>query len=215
MRLFTAWFLSVFLFVSSAVRAEPEVAPPRAGDEEAVSTWVAAHLDELTALYRHLHANPELSLEEEATAARVAVELQAAGYAVTGGVGGHGVVAVLENGAGPTVLLRGDMDALPVEEATGLPYASTVRAARADGSETGVMHACGHDVHASWTIGAAHLLANEPAAGDVLVVLQPAEEVGRGAPAVLKSGVLDDTSMIFGAHVDRRLDARDPGIDSG
>jgi hippurate hydrolase len=96
----------------------------------------------------------------------------------------------------PVVAVRGDIDALPVQEATGLPFASR---------RAGVMHACGHDVHASWAVGAAHLLAREPAVGDVLIVLQPAEETGRGALAILESGALDNVAAIFGGHVDRRF----------
>src|SRR5207342_3242656 len=102
--------------------------------------------------------------------------------------------------------VRGDIDALPIQEATGLPYASTVQ---------GVMHACGHDVHASWAVGAAALLAAEPADGDVLVVLQPAEEVGKGALAILESGALDGVAAIFGGHVDRRFDVGQVVADEG
>src|SRR5207245_7016251 len=94
------------------------------------------------------------------------------------------------------VAVRGDIDALPIAEETGLPFAS---------EHPGVMHACGHDVHATWAVGAAHLLTACPAAGDVLIVLQPAEETGRGAQAVLESGALDGVAAIFGAHVDRRF----------
>lgn len=113
-------------------------------------------------------------------------------------VAGTGLVARVpgrEAGA-PVTAIRGDIDALPIQEATGLPYESTV---------PGVMHACGHDVHATWAVGAAMLLLREPARGDVLIVLQPAEEVGAGAPAVLASGALDGVAAIFGGHVDRRF----------
>jgi hippurate hydrolase len=113
-------------------------------------------------------------------------------------VAGTGLVARIagrRHGAA-RVALRGDIDALPIQEATGLPFASR---------NPGVMHACGHDVHATWALGAAALLAREPAAGDVLIVLQPAEEIGEGARAVLESGRLDEVEVIFGAHVDRRF----------
>jgi hippurate hydrolase len=100
----------------------------------------------LEALYKHLHTHPELSLQEEQTSARLAREIKALGFEVTTGVGGHGVVAVLRNGNGPKVLVRTDMDALPVVEQTGLPYASTVRAHDRDGNDVGVMHTCGHDM---------------------------------------------------------------------
>jgi metal-dependent amidase/aminoacylase/carboxypeptidase family protein len=108
---------------------------------------IDADYPRLDALYKHFHAHPELSLQEEQTAARLAKELRAAGLKVTARVGGHGVVGVLKNGPGPTVLIRADMDALPITERTGLPYASKVRTRDRDGNEVGVMHACGHDVN--------------------------------------------------------------------
>jgi amidohydrolase len=133
------------------------------------------NLDEL---YCDLHAHPELSFEETRTAAIAAAELRAAGFAVIEGVGATGVVGVLRNGSGPTVLLRADMDALPVVEATGLAYASIT---------SGVMHACGHDVHVACLIGATRELAATRGdwSGTVVAVFQPAEEVGRGAQAML------------------------------
>ena len=152
----------------------------------------------LIALRRDLHQYPELSFAESRTAAaleRALAELQPASI---DRVAGTGVVARIRGttpGA-PMVAVRGDIDALPIQESTGLPFASV---------NAGVMHACGHDVHASWAVGAAHLLARQPAHGDVLVVLQPAEETGEGAAAVLASGALDDVAAIFGAHVDRRF----------
>jgi metal-dependent amidase/aminoacylase/carboxypeptidase family protein len=112
---------------------------------------IEADYPRLEALYKHLHAHPELSLQEVRTAARLARELREAGFTVTENVGGHGVVGVLRNGKGPTVLVRTDMDALPVVERTGLPYASTVRTRDAQGREVGVMHACGHDMHMTLT----------------------------------------------------------------
>jgi hippurate hydrolase len=117
----------------------------------AVRKCLEAELPALDALYKHLHTHPELSYQEVTTSARLAKELKSLGFAVTTGVGGHGVVGVLRNGKGPTVLVRTDMDALPVTEATGLPYASTVRARNQQGREVGVMHACGHDMHISLT----------------------------------------------------------------
>src|SRR3989454_5471965 len=114
---------------------------------------------QLDALYIDLHKNPELSLKEQRTAARMADELRKLGYEVTTGVGGTGIVAVLRNGKGPTVLLRTDMDALPIEEATGLPYASHVVAKSDSGTSIPVMHACGHDIHMSSWIGTAKLMA--------------------------------------------------------
>ena len=116
-------------------------------------------LDDLEGLYKDIHIHPELSMQEKRTAGLAAEWLNTAGFEVTEGVGRTGVVGLLKNGDGPTVMLRADMDALPVKEATGLPYASTVTATDADGNETPVMHACGHDMHVTWLSGASKLLA--------------------------------------------------------
>ena len=137
--------------------------------------------------YRDLHQHPELSHQEHRTAARVAERLRGCGFEVHDGVGGTGVVGVLRNGDGPTVLMRADMDALPVEEATGLAYASTTTATDADGAVVPVMHACGHDVHVTCLLGAAQLLSDgaEHWSGTTVAVFQPAEEVGDGARAMV------------------------------
>jgi hippurate hydrolase len=145
----------------------------------------------LEQLYKHLHANPELSFHEEKTAARIAEELSKAGYTVTAGVGKHGVVGVLKNGAGPTILVRTDLDALPVTENTGVEYASTVRVQDDQNNEVGVMHACGHDVHMTSFIGTARLLSQlkNQWRGTLVFIGQPAEERGGGARAMLKDGL--------------------------
>ncbi|GGB31287.1 peptidase [Flexivirga endophytica] len=145
--------------------------------------------DDLEDFYRDLHQHPELSHQETETAAKVAGRLRTAGYAVTTGVGGTGVVGVLENGDGPRVLLRADMDALPVREATGLDYASTVTVTDDSGESVPVMHACGHDVHVACLATAAALLAaaKDQWSGTLVALFQPAEEVGDGA-----RGMLDD-----------------------
>ena len=142
-------------------------------------------------LYRDLHRHPELSHQERRTAQRVAQRLRSAGFEVHEGVGATGVVGVLRNGEGPTVLLRADMDALPVREATGVPYASAVTATDADGKEVPVMYACGHDLHVSCLLGAAQLLADSREAwhGIVVALFQPAEETGEGARAMLEGGL--------------------------
>ena len=147
---------------------------------------------ELDALYRELHASPELSLQEAKTAAKMAERLKGLGFAVTTGIGGHGVVGVLKNGKGPTVLLRTDLDGLPVEEKTGLEYASKVTAIDKTGATVGVMHACGHDVHMTSWIGAATLLVKSKSSwrGTLIMVAQPAEELGSGAKAMIADGVL-------------------------
>ncbi|MBB4098305.1 amidohydrolase [Sphingomonas kyeonggiensis] len=150
-----------------------------------------AALPQLMEFYRDFHANPELSTHEVKTAAKLAEEARKAGYKVTEKVGGTGVVAVLENGPGPVLLIRADMDGLPVTEATGLPFASKVRTTNDDGIESGVMHACGHDTHmASW-IGTLRNLAAMKAKwhGTVVMIAQPAEERGLGARAMLDDGL--------------------------
>ena len=155
-------------------------------------------LRQLVALRRALHHNPELSNREFETSARLHAALQALGIERIEQVAATGLVARIPgyDRTGPVVAIRGDIDALPIDEQTGLAFASR---------NPGVMHACGHDVHATWAIGAAMQLLREPAAGDVLIVLQPAEEIGAGARAMLESGALDGVSAIFGGHVDRRF----------
>lgn len=158
---------------------------------EAVREKLLGEMPGLLALYQHFHANPELSLQEEKTAARLAEELGRAGFAVTTGVGKHGVVAVLTNGSGPTVLVRADIDALPVKEQTGLSFASQVTAKDGTGKEVPVMHACGHDFHTTCLVGVARLLSSikERWRGTVVLIGQPAEELGSGARAMLKDGL--------------------------
>jgi amidohydrolase len=152
---------------------------------------VVADLPKLVELYRDLHANPELSFQEVQTAKKLAARARAMGFEVTEGVGKTGVVAVMKNGEGPTVMLRADMDGLPVIEQTGLPFTSKVRAVAQNGTETGVMHACGHDTHMAAWIGAAQLLSQRKAqwSGTLVMILQPAEEIGQGAKAMLDDGL--------------------------
>ncbi|MEN8176800.1 MAG: amidohydrolase, partial [Pseudomonadota bacterium] len=149
--------------------------------------------DSLLALYQQLHANPELSFQEKQTATRIARELRDAGFRVTEGIGGYGLVAVLENGPGPTLMLRADMDALPVKEQTGLPYSSTATATLDDGSRVPVMHACGHDIHMTVLVGTARNLAARRATwrGTLLLVVEPAEERGAGARLMLADGLFE------------------------
>ena len=144
-------------------------------------------------LYRDIHQHPEQSHQEHRTARLAADKLRGSGFEVLNGIGGTGVVGVKRNGSGPTVLMRADMDALPVEEATGLPYASTVRATDAAGNETPVMHACGHDVHVTCLLGAAALLADgiQHWNGTALALFQPAEEAGDGARGMVDDGLVD------------------------
>jgi len=154
--------------------------------------------NQLVELRRAIHADPELSFQEERTAQKLERALGEIGARDVRRVAKTGVVARVPGRSkeAPVVALRGDIDALPVREETGLPFAS---------HNEGVMHACGHDVHATWAVAAAALLARAPAAGDVVVVLQPAEETGQGAPAIIESGALAEVRAIFGGHVDRRF----------
>jgi hippurate hydrolase len=160
-------------------------------------TWTIPGADEigldLKDFYYDLHAHPELSFDEHRTAAKISHQLGRLGVDVTTGVGGTGVVGVLRNGDGPVVLLRADMDALPVREQTGLPYASDVKCVDSDGDETYVMHACGHDMHVTCLLGALGVLARTKRewTGSVVAVFQPAEEVGGGARAMVDDGLFD------------------------
>ncbi len=158
---------------------------------DALNRAIATDMPSLMNLYREMHANPELSFQEVQSAARMAREARALGFEVTENVGGHGVVAVLRNGPGPVLMIRADMDGLPVTEATGLPYASHVRATTAAGVETGVMHACGHDTHMTAWIGTARQMVANRAhwSGTLMMIGQPAEEVSGGARAMLGDGL--------------------------
>ena len=164
--------------------------------------------DQLVELRRSIHREPELAFQEKRTAEKLERALSAVGVQDVRRVADTGIVARIpgtERGA-PVTAIRGDIDALPIGEETGLPFASQI---------AGVMHACGHDVHATWAVGAAALLAAKPAKGDTLIVLQPAEEIGRGAAAMLESGALDGVAAIFGGHVDRRFEVGQVVADAG
>jgi amidohydrolase len=165
--------------------------------DEVLRHWTAPLADELAGLYRDLHRHPELSLQEHRTAATVAARLAPLGCDIGTGVGGTGIVAVLRNGDGPVVMLRADMDALPVAEDTGLPYASTEKA---------VAHACGHDMHTASLLGALEVLsrARDNWAGTVVGVFQPAEELACGAQAMIDDGLFDrfpTPAVVLGQHV--------------
>ncbi|MGH8125890.1 MAG: M20 family metallopeptidase [Rhodanobacteraceae bacterium] len=171
---------------------------------------VLANLDrllpELEALYKDVHSHPELSMQESRTAGLAADRLRAAGYEVTEHVGNTGVVGLLRNGDGPTVMLRADMDALPVEEATGVPYASKAKAADPEGKTVPVMHACGHDMHVTWLAGTVALMAQAREAwrGTLLAVFQPAEETAAGAQAMIDDGLFKrfpKPDVVLGQHV--------------
>ena len=163
-------------------------------------------LPNLEDLYKDVHSHPELSMQETRTAGLAAGHLRAAGYEVTTGVGQTGVVGVLRNGDGPTVMLRADMDALPVKEATGLPYASTATVADREGKTVPVAHMCGHDMHVTWLAGATKLLADARTTwrGTLIAVFQPGEETAEGARAMIEDRLLDRVpkpDVILGQHV--------------
>ena len=163
-------------------------------------------LAELEAIYKDLHQHPELSMQEFRTAKIAADYLDSLGYEVTRAVGITGVVGVLRNGTGPTVMLRADMDALPMAENTDLPYASSVKAKDEDGVEVGVAHSCGHDLHVTWLMGVSRVLAEYRDAwnGTVMVVFQPGEEVARGASSMVKdwdNRRFPKPDIILGQHV--------------
>jgi hippurate hydrolase len=179
-----------------------------------------AELAPLMSLYRELHAAPELAMQESRTAARLAPELKKLGFEVTEGVGKTGVVAVLRNGPGRTVLVRADMDGLPLEEKTGLPFASKVRTTTRTGVETAVMHACAHDTHMTAFIGAARRLAASKGSwkGTLVMILQPGEETSEGAAAMLADGLFTrfpkpDTMLAF--HNSASLPAGTIGLTPG
>ncbi|MDQ7018299.1 MAG: amidohydrolase [Robiginitomaculum sp.] len=175
----------------------------------------------LQTLYTHLHENPELSFEEKQTAKRIAKELRSLGFEVTTGIGGTGLVAVMKNGDGPTVMIRTDLDALPVKEQTGKPYASTVRGQNYLGDKNlPIMHACGHDVHMTALVGTARRLVamKDQWAGTLVMIGQPAEELGLGAKAMLEDGLFSrfpKPDYNLGLHVNAGLPAGTIGYTSG
>jgi len=165
-----------------------------------------ALLDELGSIYKDLHRHPELSMQEYRTAKIAADHVEALGYQVTREVGVTGVVAVLRNGDGPTVMLRADMDGLPMREDTGLPYASTVTAKDEHGAMVSVAHSCGHDMHVAWMLGVARVLAESRSAwhGTVMIVFQPGEETAQGATTMVGDwgeGRFPGPDVILGQHV--------------
>jgi amidohydrolase len=192
--------------------------PAQAADPVRESTQRA--MPELIAFYRDFHANPELGLHETRTAAILAAEARKAGYEVTEKVGGTGVVAILRNGPGPVLLIRTDIDALPVTEETGLPFASKIRVATDEGIESGVMHACGHDTHmASWIGTLRNLAAMKSSwSGTLVMIAQPAEEISKGALAMLQDGLFTrfpKPNFAIAFHDSANLPAGTIGMKSG
>ncbi|HWB00928.1 MAG TPA: amidohydrolase [Pirellulales bacterium] len=181
-RAFVAAALALLFSITTLVQASEDPA-----------TWAGENVEKLVGLYKQLHQSPELSSEEKATSERIAAELKAAGVEVGPRLGGYGVVGLLSNGEGPRIMVRTDLDALPVTEQTGLTYASKVRVRDKQGREIGVMHACGHDVHMTCFVGVARYLAENKDRwrGTVMFVGQPAEEAGSGARRMLDDGLFE------------------------
>lgn len=185
-----------------------------------IQAWVDEHQEWLQEHYHYLHRNPELSFQEEKTADYVASLLEGMGMKVTRKVGGFGIVGVLENGQGPTVMIRTDLDGLPVTEATQLRYASKIVVPNETGVDVGVMHACGHDVHMTNLLGTARFLAEHPDqwSGTLMVIGQPAEERGAGARAMLDDGLFEKfpkPDFALALHVDAALAAGKVGVRQG
>lgn len=173
---------------------------------------IDAELTKLIDLYKHLHRHPELSHQEAATAAKLTQEMRDLGFEVTTNVGGHGIVCVFRNGDGPTIMVRTDLDALPVTEKTGLPYASEVVARGRDGLPVGVMHACGHDMHMTCWVGTAKVLTSlkDRWKGTLVFIGQPAEEVGAGARLMIEAGLFQrfpKPDFALALHCDSQLKA--------
>ena len=177
---------------------------PAAADS--VLVGMTTLLPTLESAYKDIHGHPELSMQEHRTAGIAAKHLQDSGYDVTSGVGGTGVVGLLRNGDGPTVMLRADMDALPIREATGLAYASDVTADDGNGNLVPVAHACGHDMHVAWLMGATTLFSRHRDSwrGTLMAVFQPGEETAQGARAMIEDGLLErfpKPHVVLGQHV--------------
>ncbi len=203
--------------LGSAVLAALAATPVQADD---VRKAVEIDMPSLMELYRDLHANPELSFQEFRTSAKLAAEAKRLGFTVTEKVGQTGVVAVMKNGPGPVVMIRADMDGLPVIEQTGLPYASKVKGVSKSGLETGVMHACGHDTHMSAWVGTARQLvaSKDKWSGTLVMILQPAEEIGSGARAMLADGLytrFPKPKYVIGFHDAAQFPAGAIGYSSG
>ena len=193
---------------------------PTTANAAALTEAVRADMPKLMELYRDLHANPELSMQEARTPSKLAAEMRKLGFKVTEKVGKTGVVAMMENGPGPVLMIRADMDALPVTEETGLPFASKVRTTTAEGVETGVMHACGHDTHVSAWLGTARRMAamKQQWSGTLMMVLQPGEETSQGARAMLDDGLFTrfaKPAYVLGFHDAAVLPAGIVGITPG
>lgn len=201
---------SVLILAILAIPAQSQEPGVAIKNVPAIKEKIQAELPALEQLYKHLHQHPELAFEEVKTAERMAKELKDLGFEVTTNIGKTGVVGVLKNGVGPTILVRTDMDGLPVTEKTGVPYASKARTRDAEGKDVGLMHACGHDMHMTCWVGAARVLTQlkNRWQGTLVFIAQPAEEIGAGARAMLKDNLFTKfprPDYCFGLHCDSRM----------
>ena len=206
--------------IATLASSRDAVTAERLPSDAAIHECARATVPSLLKLYCHLHAHPELSLFEKETAARLAEEWKQVGFAVTTNVGGHGIVAILKNGPGPTVMLRTDLDGLPIVEQTLLPYASHVKVQDEAGNDVGTMHACGHDIHMASLAGAAQYLAThkDQWQGTLMLIGQPAEERVMGAKAMLQDGLFTrfpKPDIAIAMHCDAALAAGMVGCRAG
>lgn len=211
-------FLRMFLFLAVSFGSRGLV--ETAFSQQHVERWINHEISNLMHDYQWLHQNPELSFQETETARFLADALRQSGFHVVDEIGGHGVVGLLQNGDGPKLMLRCDLDALPVTEQTQLPYASTRRTVTDSGAETGVMHACGHDLHISTVIGSSRYLAahRDRWKGTLMVIGQPAEERGQGAKKMLEDGLFErfgKPSFAVALHCSSNKPAGKIGLRSG
>jgi amidohydrolase len=211
-----AGFILMIVFKTDSQGLSPQQTAP----QQEINALVSQEYSTLFQLYCHLHAHPELSFQEVKTAERIRKELESAGFGVTANFGGNGLVGVMENGQGPTVMIRTDLDALPVTEETGLEYVSRVRVNDDQGREVGVMHACGHDVHMACFVGTARLLSRLKGRwrGTLLMIGQPAEERGGGAKAMLDEGLYQKfprPDYVLALHDDAGLETGRVGLCEG
>ncbi len=211
---------TLFLVVISIITIGFQSQNSAQESQGAIQTEIDHEYLSLEILYQDLHSHPELSFHEQKTSARLAGELRDIGFEVSTNIGGYGIVGILKNGNGPTVLIRTDMDGLPIKEQTNLPYASIVRTKGEDGRDVGVMHACGHDVHMTVFIGTARLLTKfkDRWQGTLIMIGQPAEEKGAGARAMLEDGLFKRFPMpdfCLALHVAANLPAGKVGYCMG
>ena len=209
-----------FTYYTAALLFSSLSATPLFAQNSDLNQQVAADEPRLIEIFKQLHANPELSMQETQTAALIAKELKANGYEVQTGIGKTGVVGVMKNGPGPVILFREDMDALPVKEESGLPYASTKTGTTLDGIQSSITHACGHDAHVTWLIGVAKLMATQKAnwSGTLILLGQPAEEAFNGAVAMVNDGLyskIPEPSVVFASHTNPVWPAGSVGLGLG